>query len=312
MSPKWTADQIPDQRGRVTVVTGANSGLGLVTARELARAGAHVVLACRNTAKGDAAAREIAASAPDARVDVSALDLGSLESVRAFAQRFRASHGGLDLLINNAGVMAPPRQVTVDGFELQFGTNHLGHFVLTAHLIGLMQGEAGARVVTVSSTAHRYGRINFHDLQGERRYRRWRAYGQSKLANLLFAFELDRRLRAAGSTVRSYAAHPGYAATNLQTTGPQRLDQALMRVTNRVVAQSPDMGALPTLYAATYPGLPGGSYIGPDGIAQQRGYPRLVTPSRAARNEEVARRLWARSEELTGVRIEASAGVSVG
>ena len=312
MSAKWTADQIPDQRGRIAIVTGANSGLGLVTARELARSGAHVVLACRNTAKGDAAAREIAATAPDARVDVSALDLGSLDSVRAFAERFRASHGGLDLLINNAGVMAPPRQTTVDGFELQFGTNHLGHFALTAHLLGLMQGGADPRVVTLSSNAHRYGRIGFDDLQSERRYRRWRAYGQSKLANLLFASELERRLRAAGSAVRSYAVHPGYAATNLQTTGPQRLDQALMRLTNRLVAQSAEMGALPTLYAATYPGLPGGSFIGPDGLAQQRGHPKLVTPSRAARDQEVARRLWTRSEELTGVRIEVSAGVAVG
>jgi NAD(P)-dependent dehydrogenase (short-subunit alcohol dehydrogenase family) len=304
MSAKWTAEQIPDQRDRMTVVTGANSGLGLATARELARAGARVLLACRNLEKGASAVREIESAFPDAQVEVEALDLGSLDSVRAFGERFRAEHEGLDLLINNAGVMAPPHATTADGFELQLGTNHLGHFALTGLLIGAMEGREDARVVTVSSSAHRIGRMQFNDLQSERRYNRWRAYGQSKLANLLFALELDRRLRAAGSVVRSVAAHPGYAATNLQSAAPPTIDRLVMAVTNRLVAQSADMGALPILYAATDPDLPGGSFIGPDGIGEQRGHPRLVTPSRAARDETVAQRLWAISEELTGVPFE--------
>jgi NAD(P)-dependent dehydrogenase (short-subunit alcohol dehydrogenase family) len=304
MSQKWTADQIPGQRGRIAVVTGANSGLGLATARELARAGVRVVIACRNVEKGASAARRIESAVPDAQVEVEALDLASLDSVRAFAERFRAEHGGLDLLINNAGVMAPPRSTTAEGFELQLGTNHLGHFALAALLIDTMEGRDDARVVTVSSGAHRIGRMRFDDLQGERRYNRWRAYGQSKLANLLFALELDRRLRAAGFAIRSVAAHPGYAATNLQSAAPPAIDRVVMAVTNRLVAQSAEMGALPILYAATYPGLEGGSFVGPDGIGEQRGHPTLVAPSRAARDEAVARRLWAVSEELTGAPFE--------
>ena len=310
MSAKWTADQIPDQRGRMAVVTGANSGLGLVTARELARAGARVVLGCRNTDKGRSAGDEIRSAAPDASIEVGALDLGSLQSVRTFAEWFRSEHEQLDLLINNAGLMAPPRGVTVDGFELQFGTNHLGHFALTGLLLGAMEGREDARVVTLSSGAHRMGRIAFDDLQGERRYRRWRAYGQSKLANLMFALELDRRLRAARSSVKSLGAHPGYAATNLQSTAPPMVDRLVMAVSNRLVAQSADMGALPTLYAATFPGLEGGRYIGPDGIAEQRGHPKAVAPSKAARNEPAARRLWTVSEELTGVNYELPAGAA--
>src|SRR4051794_21106160 len=231
MSAKWTADEIPDQHGRVAVVTGANSGLGLATARELAGAGARGVLACRNVDKGASAARQIQSALPDAQVEVEALDLGSLDSVRACAQRFRADHEGLDLLINNAGVMAPPRSTTADGFELQLGTNHLGHFALTGLLIGAMEGRDDARVVTVTSSAHRIGRIQFDDLQSERRYNRWRAYGQSKLANLLFALELEHRLCAAGSVVRSVAAHPGYAATNLQSAAPPRSDRLVMALT---------------------------------------------------------------------------------
>jgi NAD(P)-dependent dehydrogenase (short-subunit alcohol dehydrogenase family) len=304
MSQKWTADQIPDQRGRTAVVTGANSGLGLTTARELVRAGARVVLACRNVEKGASAAHQIESAARDAQVEVEALDLGRLDSVRAFAERFRAEHQGLDLLINNAGVMAPPRSTTAEGFELQLGTNHLGHFALTALLIGEMDERDDARVVTVSSSAHRMGRIRFDDPQSERRYNRWRAYGQSKLANLLFALELDRRLRAAGSAIRSVAAHPGYAATNLQSAAPPGADRLVMALTNRLFAQSADMGALPILYAATYSGLEGGSFVGPDGIGEQRGHPTLVSPSRAAQDEAVARRLWEVSEELTGVTFE--------
>lgn len=310
MSDKWTADRIPDQSGRLAVVTGANSGLGLITAKELARKGAQVVLACRNTEKGADALRQIEAEVPGAQATVAALDLGSLESVSAFAERYRSEHDGLDLLINNAGLMAPPRGQTADGFELQFGTNHLGHFALTAQLIGAMEGRSDARVVTLSSGAHRMGRIFFDDLQRERSYNRWRAYGQSKLANLLFAMELDRRLRAAGSTVKSLAAHPGYSATNLQSAAPPLLDRMVMTVTNHLIAQSAEMGALPTLYAATEPGLEGGMYIGPDGKGEQRGHPTPVGMTSAARDEEVAARLWTVSEGLTGVHFELGAGAA--
>jgi NAD(P)-dependent dehydrogenase (short-subunit alcohol dehydrogenase family) len=308
MSAKWTTEQIPDQTGRTAIVTGANSGLGLVNARELARKGANVVLACRNTEKGAAALKEISAAAPGAQVELAALDLGSLASVASFAEGFRSAHGGLDLLLNNAGVMAPPRRVTADGFELQIGTNHLGHFALTGRLIGAMEGRKDARVVTLSSNAHKMGRINFDDLQSERGYNRWRAYGQSKLADLMCALELDRRLRAAGSTVKSLAAHPGYAATNLQSAAAPPVDRLVMVVTNMLVAQSADQGALPSLYAATEPGLEGGTYVGPDGIGEFRGHPQPVSPSRAALDEEVAGRLWAVSETLTGVRFELPAG----
>jgi NAD(P)-dependent dehydrogenase (short-subunit alcohol dehydrogenase family) len=302
LSDKWTADQIPDQSGRTAIVTGANSGLGLITARELARKGAHLVLACRNIEKGEAALGEIQAAAPEAKLELAALDLGSQASVRAFAEKFLAGHEALDLLINNAGLMAPPRGETVDGFELQLGTNHLGHFALTGLLLGKMEGREDARVVTLTSGAHRMGHIAFDDLQSEQGYKRWRAYGQSKLANLLFAFELDRRLRAAGSKVKSLAAHPGYAATNLQSASGPFLDRMIMVVTNAVLAQSAEKGTLPQLYAATHPGLESGEFIGPDGYHEQRGYPTHVTPhNKEAYDEEIARRLWEVSEELTGV-----------
>lgn len=314
MSEKWTAEQIPAQDGRTAIVTGANSGLGLSTARELARHGAHVVLACRNLEKGRAALAQIESVAPAAEVELAELDLGSLASVEQFALGFRSAHGerGLDLLINNAGVMAPPRGETADGFELQFGTNVLGHFALTGRLISLMAVREDARVVTLSSNAHKLGRISFDDLQSQRSYNRWRAYAQSKLADLMFALELDRRLRRAGSSVKSLAAHPGYAATHLQTAAPPALDRAVMRVTNAFFAQSADMGALPTLYAATKPGLPGGSYVGPDGIAEQRGHPHLVTPTRAAREEGAAERLWEACEELTSVSFDLGATATAG
>jgi len=291
---RWTAEQIPDQDGRTAVVTGANSGLGLAVSRELARHGARVVLACRNVGKGAQAKRAIETAVPAARLELKALDLGELASVASFAENFCAEHDGLDLLINNAGVMAPPRRETKDGFELQLGTNLLGHFALTARLIG----------------ANKMGRINFDDLQSQRRYSRWGAYAQSKLADLLFALELDRRLRAAGSQVKSLAAHPGYAATNLQTAAPPLLDALVMRVTNVLVAQSADAGALPLLYAATQPDLEGGTYVGPDGIAESRGHPRVATPSTAARDEALAARLWSVAEELTGVPFELGAGAA--
>jgi len=287
MAP-WTADDIPDQSGRTVVVTGANSGLGLVAARELAQRGAHVVLACRDVTKGEAAA-------PAGDVEVRRLDLADLASVRAFADELT---GPVDVLINNAGVMAVPHRRTADGFELQFGTNHLGHFALT----GLLLDRVRDRVVTLSSAMHRAGRIVLDDLNWERRrYLRWPAYGQSKLANLLFTYELNRRLTASDSPVRAYAAHPGYARTNLQSHTESLMD-SVMAVGNRVIAQSARMGTLPTLYAATVTDLPGGSYVGPGGFAEQRGYPKVVGSSRAARDPRVAVDLWDASERLTGVR----------
>jgi NAD(P)-dependent dehydrogenase (short-subunit alcohol dehydrogenase family) len=296
MSERWDAEDIPDQSGRTAIVTGANSGLGLVTARELAKRGAHVVLGCRNMEKGRAACAQVEGG------ELMELDLASLASVRSFAESFKNTHDGLDLLINNAGVMAPPRRLTADGFELQFGTNHLGHFALTTALLDQMEGREDARVVTLSSTAHKMGRINFDNLNGERRYFRWNAYGQSKLANLLFALELDRRLRASKSTVKSLAAHPGYASTNLQSAAAPLVDRLVMKVGNAVIAQSDEMGALPQLYAATEPGVEGGIYVGPDGPGEQRGHPTVVQPNGRARDPESARRLWQVSEELTSVR----------
>jgi NAD(P)-dependent dehydrogenase (short-subunit alcohol dehydrogenase family) len=289
-SSKWTAADLPALDGRTFVVTGANSGIGLVAARELARAGARVVLAVRSVAKGEEAAKTISGD-----TEVRALDLADLASVRAFAD---AWDGGLDVLVNNAGVMAVPEQRTADGFEMQIGTNHLGHFALTNLLLPHITG----RVVTVSSTAHRMGKINLEDLNWERRsYSRWPAYGQSKLANLLFTLELDRRLGEAGSDVRATAAHPGYAATNLQQHTGSRIQNGFMWLSNKLVAQSDEMGALPTLYAATED-VPSGSYAGPGGFQQQRGHPKLVGRTDAAKDAETARRLWDLSEELTGAR----------
>jgi NAD(P)-dependent dehydrogenase (short-subunit alcohol dehydrogenase family) len=304
----WTAADIPDQSGRVAVVTGANSGIGLVAARELARAGAKVILACRDAGRGGAALADVRGSAAEAATELRQLDLASLTSVREFAQQVSQENQGIDLLINNAGVMAPPRRLTADGFELQFGTNHLGHFALTGLLLGRLLARPEPRVVTVSSGAHRIGRIRFDDLNWERRYERWQAYGQSKLANLLFAYEFQRRAEAGGAPLRSFAVHPGYAATNLQSAGPgtgggllARLNTTMMAIGNRLFAQSDEMGALPTLFAATAPDLPGGSFAGPTGLAGQRGYPALVDSSKGSKDPEVARRLWQVSEELTGV-----------
>jgi NAD(P)-dependent dehydrogenase (short-subunit alcohol dehydrogenase family) len=304
MSAKWTAADIPDQTGRIAVVTGANSGLGLVTARELARAGAHVVVAARDPERGAKAVEDIKAAVPRADLEFQPLNLADLSSVRQFAEALEARHDGLDLLVNNAGVMALPYQKTADGFELQFGTNHLGHFALTGRLAGLLAKRPDSRVVTVSSGLAQRGRIDFGNLQGEREYKKWAAYSNAKLANLLFAFELDRRLPSVGS----YAAHPGYAATNLQgatakATG-NKLVEFVIGLGNKVFAQDMAMGALPSLYAATKPGLPSGSYIGPDGFKEQRGHPKIVRAIRAAYDEDVARKLWEVSEELTGVRFQ--------
>jgi NAD(P)-dependent dehydrogenase (short-subunit alcohol dehydrogenase family) len=288
MTTGWDAEQLPDQNGRTIVITGANSGLGLATARALAQAGAHVVLAVRNIERGRQAAAGIAGS-----TEVRRLDLASLASVKEFAQTF---DGPLDVLINNAGVMAVPQGRTVDGFEMQFGTNHLGHYALT----NLLLPHLGDRVVTLSSTAHRRGRIDLDDLNWHRReYKRWAAYCQSKLANLLFTLELERRLVAAGSPLRALAAHPGWAATNLQGRTGSVVQDSLMALANRVFAQSDSMGALPTLYAATQD-LPGNSYVGPDGPQERRGHPTLVGRTAAATDLDTAGRLWTKSEELTG------------
>ena len=292
----WSTADIADQSGRRAIVTGANSGLGLIAARELARKGASVVLACRNMQKGEAALAQVHAAGGDA--ELAALDLGSLASVRAFAA---GQERPVDLLLCNAGVMAPPRSETADGFETQIGTNHLGHFALTGLLLERLKAAEAPRVVSTSSNGHRMGRIDFDDLQGRRRYRRWRAYGQSKLANLLFMRELDRRARAAGLPLTSVAAHPGYSATNLQFAAPPLLDRIVMRVGNVVIAQRADDGVLPLLYAATVPGLPGASYAGPDGPGEWRGSPQLVGMSKRAQDPETARRLWEVSESLTGV-----------
>jgi len=311
---RWTADQIPDLSGRHAVVTGANSGLGFVTALELARHGADVTLAVRDQAKGDAARTQMAsqlASTPTAgTLELGLLDLASLDSIAEFAEAQVSSGRRLDLLVNNAGIMAIPRRETADGFEMQLGTNHLGHMALTLRLLPALVATGSehgtTRVVTVSSGAHRFGKINLTDLMGERSYRPWGAYGQSKLANLLFAFELQRRLDAAGLPVASYAAHPGFAATNLQSVAPTMKGSALgTRMAewgNTLLAQPAEMGALPSLYAATMPGLPPAAYIGPDGFMEQRGYPRLVSAISAAYDESLAAALWLRSEELIGVR----------
>ena len=301
MTGKWTAEEIPDQHGRTAIVTGANSGLGRVVARELARHGAKVIVASRDNAKGAEAAKAITAAFPSSTVEAERLDLADLSSVRAFADRIRAGNDHIDLLINNAGVMAAPYQRTADGFELQFGTNHLGHFAVTGLLLPLLHKLPEARVVTVSSLNHRGGNIEFDDLTGERRYSRWGAYAQSKLANLLFAFELDRRLKSAGWGLISVAAHPGYSATNLQLSGPLPHERLVMRLSNRLFAQSAEIGALPSLFAATAPGLKGGSYVGPDGLGEIRGHPVIVQATRRAYDAEEARRLWDISQRLTGV-----------
>jgi NAD(P)-dependent dehydrogenase (short-subunit alcohol dehydrogenase family) len=305
----WTPDDLPDLSGRTVVVSGANSGIGREAASMLAAAGADVVLACRDPGRASAALESIRAELPRASVEAAALDLASLASVRAFAEGFARSHGQLDVLLNNAGVMAVPRRTTSDGFELQLGTNHLGHFALTGLLLPRLLAAPAPRVVNVSSTAHRAGRMRFDDLQGEASYGPWQAYGQSKLANLLFTFELQRRFDAAGTAARSVAAHPGYAATNLQFEGPRmsgsRASALLMSAMNRLFAQDARGGALPLVYAAAAPDVRGGDYFGPGGFAELWGPPKRVAASARARDPEAAARLWQASEALTGVRFDA-------
>ena len=308
----WTHTDVPSQRGRTIVVTGANSGIGLEAARTLAGAGAHVVLAGRDPRRAEAAAAELRAAHPAAELEVLPLDLASLASVRDFASAFSARHARLDALLNNAGVMAIPRRTTADGFEMQLGTNHLGHVALTGLLLPRLLAAPAPRVVTVSSTAHRWGWMRFDDLHGERRYQRWLAYGQSKLANLLFTYELDRRARAAGRALVAAACHPGYSATNLQLVGPRmdgsRRMESLMSWANRVFSQEAAMGSLPTLFAATAPAVQGGDFYGPDQMFETRGHPTKVGSSARSRDALSARRLWEVSEELTGVRFEDAGG----
>ncbi len=294
----WTTADIPDQSGRTAVITGANTGLGYETAVALAARGATVVLAVRDLEKGKAAADRIAAAHPEAEVKVQELDLTSLASVRSAAEALKSTYDTIDLLINNAGVMFTPKSTTTDGFELQFGTNHLGHFALTGLLLDRLLAAPDSRVVTVSSTGHRMvDSIRFDDLQWERSYNRFKAYGQSKLANLMFTYELQRRL--ADTNTIAAAAHPGGSNTELMRNLPTPI--RILTPLTRPLFQGADMGALPTLRAATDPDVVGGQYYGPDSFAEQRGHPKLVQSTRASHDVDAQRRLWTVSEELTGV-----------
>jgi NAD(P)-dependent dehydrogenase (short-subunit alcohol dehydrogenase family) len=293
----WTAERIERLDGRTFVVTGANSGLGYETARQLAGHGASVVMGVRDEAKGRAAAEAIRAEFPDADLRARHLDLADLDSVIGFA----AGVSTVDVLVNNAGVMMPPRTMTKQGHELQFGVNHLAHFALTGLLLDKLANSTAPRVVTVSSALHKRGRVHFDDLTGERDYSRTGFYAQSKLANVVFGLELHRRLRVNGFDMRSVLAHPGYTATNLQSAGPTGPLKMVLRVSNRLMAQSVEMGALPQLYAATHPDVDSGQFIGPDGRNESSGYPTVVEPLDDARDRELAKRLWDVSEEATGV-----------
>ena len=305
---KWTANDMPDQTGKVAIVTGANSGLGFETTRGLARKNATVIMACRDLKKGEAALEKIKREFPAARVELMQLDLADLDSVRRFADNFKQQYSRLDLLINNAGIMAIPFRQTKQGFEMQFGTNHLGHFALTGLLLPVMLETPGQpRVVTTSSGLHMIGDLNFADLNWSKGYTPQKAYGRSKLSNLLFTYELQRRLDAQGEgdKVLSVASHPGYAATNLQTAGAimegKKFRERMSLLGNRLFAQTAEMGALPTLYAATAPDVKGGQYFGPSGLLEMRGYPKVVGSNKKSQSPELAAKLWAVSEELTGV-----------
>jgi NAD(P)-dependent dehydrogenase (short-subunit alcohol dehydrogenase family) len=312
MAKRWTAEDIPDLAGKTIVVTGGNSGLGFEAARKLVGRGAHVVLACRDPRKAREAIEAIRSEHRDASIEAMTLDLADLRSVRRFAGAFQEQHPQLHVLCNNAGVMAIPRRSTADGFEMQFGTNHLGHFALTGLLLDSLLATPGARIVTVSSNAHRFGRICLDDLNGERGYGKWTAYAQSKLANLLFVLELNRRAGVCGADLTSVGCHPGYAATNLQFVGPRMESSFVLEkgaaLLNRMLAQSAEMGALPILHAATASGVCGGDCFGPDGPAEAWGYPKKVSPASRARDRDTARVLWKVSEDLTGVRYEALPG----
>jgi NAD(P)-dependent dehydrogenase (short-subunit alcohol dehydrogenase family) len=305
MSDAWTVDSIPDQSGKTYIVTGANSGIGYEASLQLAKKGAHVVLACRSPERSEAAADRIRAAAPGAKLELAPLDLASLRSVRSFADWFQRTHDRLDVLVNNAGVMAIPRQVTEDGFEMQLATNHLGHFALTGLLLGRLLASAPSRIVNVSSMVHTIGRFDWDDLQMERHYNKWLSYGRSKLANLLFTYELSRRLLARGAKVLAVACHPGYAATNLQAVGPRMtgsvLGKAFMNIGNSIFAQSAAAGAWPTLRAATAPGVHSGDFYGPAGPMHMMGAPMKHASNRRSYSKDDARRLWDASVKLTGV-----------
>jgi NAD(P)-dependent dehydrogenase (short-subunit alcohol dehydrogenase family) len=301
---KWTTQDIPSQAGRVALITGANSGIGYQAALELARHGAHVLLGCRNAAKGQAALERLQREAPGASAALAILDMASLQSIREFVAGFAARGFGLDLLINNAGVMAlPKREVTVDGFERQFGTNHLGHFALTGLLIPQLLAAPAPRVVTVASLAHRNGKIDFDNLQSEKSYKPMGAYGVTKLANILFANELERRAEAVKSKLVSMPVHPGVSVTSIFENGPGNSGPKaiVFKMLSAVIMQSDAAGALPTLYAATSPEAKGGEYIGPDGFMEMKGSPVVVQPKPQGKDQAVAKRLWTVSEELTGV-----------
>lgn len=291
---KWTTDNIPDQSGRQVIITGANSGIGFEAAKALAAKGANVTLAVRSLDKGEAAKAAILKEVSSAKLNLAQLDLASLSSVKAFAAGYAKDHASLDLLINNAGIMVPPYSKTEDGFESQMGTNHFGHFSLTAQLFALLAKTPGSRIVNVSSNAHKMGKLNFDDLQWEsRKYQSWKAYGDSKLANLYFTFELQRRMKTAGLDILATAAHPGLTETNLAKS-------AVMRFFNSLIAQPGPMGALPTLMAATEPTAQSGDYFGPAGMAGWKGYPKRVLTTELAHDEGIAARLWEISEKLTG------------
>lgn len=302
---QWTKTNIPHLSGKTALVTGANSGLGYEISLALAEKGARVIMACRSVEKGNEAANLIRKAVNQADLTVKALDLANLTAVRRFAETLRQEYQTLDLLCNNAGIMAIPRRETTDGFEMQFGTNHLGHFALTGLLLAPLMNTPGARVVHVSSGLHERGTINFADLMGKQGYDKWGAYSQSKLANLLFAYELQRKFTAAGVQALSVGAHPGYAATNLQSVGPTMEGSLLARIgmalANRLVAQSAASGALPILYAAVEPTVNGCDYIGPTGFQGMRGAPGKVRSNAESYNAEVAAKLWQISVELTGV-----------
>ncbi len=304
---KWTAQDITSQAGRVAIVTGANSGLGFFTSKALAMKEARVIMACRNLEKGEEARQKILQMNPVHAPEVWHLDLASLNSVNEFARKFKSSFKGLDLLINNAGLMAIPYGKTEDGFEMQFGVNYLGHFALTSHLWPLLLETARARIINVSSLAHRMGSIRFDDLHWEKDYSKWGAYAMSKLSNLLFTIELARRFTTSGIEMIAAAAHPGYADTELQAKGAKmngsRFGAGSFNLVNRIVAQSAEKGALPTLYAATAEDVDQGGYYGPDGFMRLAGWPSPERPSKKRVNDQVAGRLWELSEELTGLRI---------
>ncbi len=306
MSKKWTYNDIPSQEGRLAIVTGANSGLGYFTTKGLAEKGCEVIMACRNISKGADAKKALLKEKPEMKLEVMELDLADLDSVRAFAGKFREKYNQLDLLINNAGLMAIPRRMTRDGFEMQFGVNHLGHFALTALLFDMLRATTGSRIVSVSSAAHKVGEIRFEDINWEKGYQKWRAYGMSKLANIHFTYELADRISSLAIDVKVLAAHPGYSDSSLIEKGPEMNGRKILvkavKFANRIFAQSTAMGALPTLYAATSSDAQHLGYYGPGGLAEMRGYPQRVYPSSKKLSKDVQEQLWDLSESMTGIK----------